>query len=352
MCKKQTSLLFRTVQQNQKSFLWTQDWGWTKNPHLIYGICAVLDGNTYQSNQERGNPCTNLVRASPHKLPKRKKSHGMIDVVNNVDFISSNVNSSRKEVLLYVFEDNEAVIKMIIKGRSPTMRHVSRTHRVALDWLFDRINLDHHNPNQIHWHPKPNSQTHWQRETTHVMNGIIFCVCLTLAVSVLPIVLKRCRKERKKMQVKQNRSRWWIWSRDAAKGLVTCLPLLHQKARRKPDMTINFLWARELSSIIEQGDLMYTLTHQATQNGKLIELGLLKSGHLMNWWKIEHCDLLYSHSTRTDSLLKTMRWILTPTQNQTCRLNPDRSCIGWMIKCEKGRTNPQKMQRKTATNIL
>ena len=29
---------------------------------------------------------------------------------------------------------------MIIQGRSPTMRHESRTHRVALDWLF--INLD------------------------------------------------------------------------------------------------------------------------------------------------------------------------------------------------------------------
>ena len=28
------------------------------------------------------------------------------------------------------------------EGRSPTTRHVSRTHRVALDWLFDRINLD------------------------------------------------------------------------------------------------------------------------------------------------------------------------------------------------------------------
>ena len=40
------------------------------------------------------------------------------------------------------FDDNEAVIKVIMKGRSPTMRHVSRTHRVALDWLFDRINLD------------------------------------------------------------------------------------------------------------------------------------------------------------------------------------------------------------------
>ena len=82
------------------------------------------------------------VRAVPHTLQKRKKSHGMIDDLDNVDFISSNVNSSRQEALLHVFKDNEAVIKMIIKGRSPTMRHVSRTHRVALDWLFDRINLD------------------------------------------------------------------------------------------------------------------------------------------------------------------------------------------------------------------
>ena len=44
--------------------------------------------------------------------------------------------------MLYIFADNEAVIKMIVKGRSHTMRHVSRTHRVAFDWLFDGINLD------------------------------------------------------------------------------------------------------------------------------------------------------------------------------------------------------------------
>ena len=31
---------------------------------------------------------------------------------------------------------------MIIKGRSPRMRHASKTHKVALDCLFDRINLD------------------------------------------------------------------------------------------------------------------------------------------------------------------------------------------------------------------
>ena len=73
---------------------------------------------------------------------QREKSHEMIDDLNIVDFIPSNVHSSRQEALLKIFEDNEAMIKMIIKGRSPTMRHVSRTHRVALDWLFDRINLD------------------------------------------------------------------------------------------------------------------------------------------------------------------------------------------------------------------
>ena len=124
-------------------------------------IVAVPHGNTYQSNQERGDPCPNQreVRTAPHKLQKRKKSHGMIDDLDNVDFISSNVNSSRQQALLYVFEDNEAVIKMIIKGRSPTMRHVSRTHRVALDWLFDRINLDPRSKSNT-LTPKTNSQTY------------------------------------------------------------------------------------------------------------------------------------------------------------------------------------------------
>ena len=44
--------------------------------------------------------------------------------------------------MLYIFEDNEALINLMIKCRSRTMRHVSRTHRVALDWLFGGINLD------------------------------------------------------------------------------------------------------------------------------------------------------------------------------------------------------------------
>ena len=34
--------------------------------------------------------------------------------------------------MLFVFEDNEQVIKMIIKGRSPTMGHVSEATELRL----------------------------------------------------------------------------------------------------------------------------------------------------------------------------------------------------------------------------
>ena len=53
------------------------------------------------------------------------------------------VAPSNNRVDLLVFEDNEAVTKMIIKGRSPHLRHVSRAHRVKLVlFFFDRVNLD------------------------------------------------------------------------------------------------------------------------------------------------------------------------------------------------------------------
>ena len=72
------------------------------------------------------------------KVPTKHDSSDLC----NVHHVLSNATFAH--AMLYVFEDNEAVIEMIIQGRSPTMRHVSRTHRVALDWLFDRI----------HWDPK------------------------------------------------------------------------------------------------------------------------------------------------------------------------------------------------------
>ena len=89
------------------------------------------------------------VRSTPHTIQQRKQSQG---VINDWTLL---ITFPQTSLLLLsgsfvVFEDNETVIKMISKGRSPTMTHVSRTHRVALDWLFGRIKLDTKNPNQIH----------------------------------------------------------------------------------------------------------------------------------------------------------------------------------------------------------
>ena len=67
-----------------------------------------------------------------HMKNQNPTKHVNLDL-NNVDLVSSDVRSSQCGAMLYVFEGNEAVVKMIIKCQSPTMGHVSRTHRVALD---------------------------------------------------------------------------------------------------------------------------------------------------------------------------------------------------------------------------
>ena len=78
---------------------------------------------------------------SRNKTKRVNRKQG-IDQLNEVDRVPTKTRSSQGESQLYIFEGNEAAIKMIIFGGSPTLGHVSRTHRVALDWLFDRVNLD------------------------------------------------------------------------------------------------------------------------------------------------------------------------------------------------------------------
>ena len=101
---------------------------------------TVLELYDLETHQKKLGP--DNQRQPDNDVHERHKSQKKTDVMKDIDSVPSNVQSASHEAVLYLFEDNEAVIKMIMKGRSPTMRHVSRTHRVALDWLFDRINLD------------------------------------------------------------------------------------------------------------------------------------------------------------------------------------------------------------------
>ena len=118
MCKKQTSVLHRSTESEIISL----DAGLRLDgiPALdLWDLIVSVLGNTIQALERPGGPVVN---------DKNQRSQGMTNVLNHIDFVPSNVKSSHQAAFLYVLEDIEAVIKMIIKGRSPTMRHVSRTH--------------------------------------------------------------------------------------------------------------------------------------------------------------------------------------------------------------------------------
>ena len=106
----------------------------------------------------------------------------------------------------------------------------------------------------------------------------------------------------------QSRSLWWIWFRHAANGCLMCYFLCIRKPGEKPNMKVNFIWARELSSVTWRVNLLKTIIHPATQSGTLTRIGFLKSGNLMVLWRLELGDLLWPHSARTHSLLRTRRW--------------------------------------------
>ena len=56
----------------------------------------------------------------------------MISLVMRLTTFEATLQSSFPAKLC-ILEDNEAVIRMIIKSRNRFLRHVSRTHRVDLD---------------------------------------------------------------------------------------------------------------------------------------------------------------------------------------------------------------------------
>ena len=56
---------------------------------------------------------------------------------SDVGCVPKNTHSSHNESQLYVFEDNEAVIKMAIRGRSPTMRCILLL--LPVSWLTDSL---------------------------------------------------------------------------------------------------------------------------------------------------------------------------------------------------------------------
>ena len=111
MCKKQTSVSHSSTESEIISL----DAGLRLDgtPALdLWDLIVLVLGNTTQNHDRTKKP---VVCHDKNHV----QSRGMFNVLNNVDLVPSNVQFSHQEALLYVFEDNEAVFKMILKGRSP-----------------------------------------------------------------------------------------------------------------------------------------------------------------------------------------------------------------------------------------
>ena len=107
MCKKQTAVSHSSTESEIISL----DTGLRLDgiPALdLWDLIVSVLGYTIQTPERPRRPVV---------TDKNQRSQGMTNVFNSIDCVPSNFKSSHQEALLYVFEDNEAVIKMIIKGR-------------------------------------------------------------------------------------------------------------------------------------------------------------------------------------------------------------------------------------------
>ena len=290
MCKKQTSVSHSSTESEIISL----DAGLRLDglPALDLWdlIVAVFHGNTNQRNQARWDLCSNQreVRAVPHTIQKRKQSQGVINDLDNIGFILSKDISFHQEALLYIFEDNEAMIKMIIERRSPTMRHDSRTQRVAFDGLFDRINGDARI--QIKYIDTKNQLADMLTKGNFTRDEWNHLLCLFNISHFSSTNCSEVMSKKTQEDAGEERGTAKIEADDEF-GLAmqrkdswrACPHCIRSPGKTRCESQI------PLSSWTEQhlrtGNLFWTLTHQVTQSGMLTRIGLLKSGNLMKWWK-------------------------------------------------------------------
>ena len=103
-------------------------------PALQFWECVL---ETLSSKPSKGN----LERRKRERVI-RSQPHSDKCVFDSIDHVPPTIPNSSHPTQLYSFENDAAVIQMINKRRSANLRYVTRTHRVDLDWMLDRVNLD------------------------------------------------------------------------------------------------------------------------------------------------------------------------------------------------------------------
>ena len=101
MCKKQTAVSHSSTESEIISL----DTGLRLDGLLaleLWDLIVSVLGNVSRVSDRSGK--------LDNDVHKRHKSQKKIGVMEDIDSVPSNVQSARQEALLYVFEDNEAVI--------------------------------------------------------------------------------------------------------------------------------------------------------------------------------------------------------------------------------------------------
>ncbi len=88
----------------------------------------------------------NGPRKEANQKPEREVASLTHSDPLNIDYVPPSIPDDsylwKHRAKLVICEDNDAVITMCTKGRSTTMRHVLRVHRVDLDTLWERLRTD------------------------------------------------------------------------------------------------------------------------------------------------------------------------------------------------------------------
>ena len=126
MCKKQTSVSHSSTEAEVTS----TDAGLRMDGipalDLWDSVIEVFHSSPNQNQQTKDvrEPRRNLSATPQPSMRKQIPTTNTYLDLTNIDYVPSNGTHSGSNAMLYVFGDTEAVIKMIIKGRSPTTRHV------------------------------------------------------------------------------------------------------------------------------------------------------------------------------------------------------------------------------------
>ena len=203
---------------------------------------------------------------------------------------------------------------MVIKGRSPTMRHVSEpTELLLIGYSIESI-----------WTPKSKSNTLTPKTTRrHTDQGkftrdewnhllCLFNISHFSSISCSEVMSKRTQKDSGEERVTAK-------SKPIMNFVSRC-------SERNSDMLASTASESPGKTRYESQLLLSPQTEQHYRTGRLVQDAYSSSYSECNvdknWssqeWKSDEV-MVCLHSTRTDLLLMTMIWTPTPSQNQTCR---------------------------------